>query len=127
MSLLDDRNPFHRCTCCSQVWFDRSDFLLDGDLMLNGYQADFDDLELGWLFFTHLRPVCNSTIAVPVRQFTDLHDGPIYSERKISSDECPGYCLEKDNLRRCEVNCECAFVREILQVIKERKYYLLTD
>ena len=120
-------NQFRRCSCCSKAWLDRSDFLLDGDLFLNGYQANFDDLELGWLLFTHLLPVCNSTIAVPVHQFADLYEGAIYSERKTGSEECPGYCLEVNNLLPCQNQCECAFVREILQVIKERKYCLLTN
>ncbi len=127
MSLPNDSHQFRRCSCCSQIWLDRSDFLLDSDLFLNGYQVNFDDLELGWLLFTHLRPVCNSTIAVPVHQFADLYEGPVYSERKTGTEECPGYCLEVNNLLPCKNQCECAFVREILQIIKERKYYLLMD
>ena len=127
MNLPEQQNQFRRCSSCSKAWPDRSDFLMDGDLFLNGYQVNFEDLELGWLLFTHLLPVCNSTIAVPVHQFSDLCEGTIYSERKTGSEECPGYCQEVDNLSPCKNQCECAFVREILQVIKERKYYLLAD
>ena len=33
--------------------------------------------------------------------------------------ECPEFCLHKSELRPCPAKCECAYVREIIQVIKD--------
>lgn len=34
------------------------------------------------------------------------------------TDKCSDYCLNKDDLRPCPVECECAYVREVIQIIK---------
>ena len=36
------------------------------------------------------------------------------------TDDCPGYCLRVDELGRCPARCECAYVREIIHVIRNR-------
>lgn len=58
-------------------------------------------------------------MVLQAKDFLDLYSGGKYSERRTGQEDCPGYCLEKDQLDRCEVICECAFVREVLQIIKE--------
>jgi hypothetical protein len=89
--------------------------------MLNGYQADFEKLEYGLFFFTHHHPDCNSTLAIEVVDFWDLYKGPRYLQRRTGAAECPGYCLDKNQLARCDALCECAFVRDLVQVIKHKK------
>jgi hypothetical protein len=39
-------------------------------------------------------------------------------ERKTGTEECPGYCLHQDELQPCPARCECAYVREIIQIIR---------
>lgn len=34
-------------------------------------------------------------------------------------DDCPGYCLHADELAPCPASCECAFVRDVLQLVRE--------
>ncbi|WP_319405320.1 hypothetical protein [uncultured Desulfosarcina sp.] len=114
-------NPFKRCPCCFQAWQTRDDFLKDTALKLNGYKADFEKLEYGLFFFTHLQPECNSTLALEVSDFIDLYKGERYLPRRTGETECPGFCLDKNQLERCDAICECAFVREILQVIRSRE------
>jgi hypothetical protein len=105
---------------CNKVWLTRNDFLDDPQIELNGYQADFEKLEYGLFYFTHYAPECHSTMAIETREFLDLYSGVKYTERKTLTDDCPRYCTEKEQLNRCDALCECAFVREVIQIIKER-------
>ena len=59
-------------------------------------------------------------MAFEVRDFLDLYTGVRYADSKIGTDECLEFCLNKEKLDRCTVSCEFAFIREILQIIKER-------
>lgn len=102
------------CPVCGRCWSSREDFLADPDLVYIGYQADFRELTAGLLFFNHH---CKATLAIKVVHFRDLYDGPVFSERKTDTDECPGYCFHRTSVTPCPAQCECAFVREIVQVI----------
>jgi hypothetical protein len=107
---------FKSCSCCDAEWSTREAFLRDPSIVVIGYQVDFEELRLGYFLFNHER--CRTTIALRAREFLDLYDGPVFSERRTGSDECPGYCLRSDELARCPVACECAFVREVLQIVR---------
>lgn len=112
-------NMFQKCSCCGRIWQSRSDFLIDGLLTFNGYQADFEAPEMGLFLFTHRAPGCGTTIAIEVRYFRDLYDGPVYTERKTNTSECPGHCLHVASFERCETHCECAYVRQLMQRLTE--------
>jgi hypothetical protein len=105
---------FKECPSCWFTWECRDDFLSDPEVTIIGYQAHFSELTAGFFLFNHS---CQGTFAVRVQEFRDLYDGPIFERPKTGTDECPGYCLNKDELRSCPALCECAFVREIIQVI----------
>lgn len=106
---------FKTCTCCGFGWAAREAFLSDKRVSLLGYQVDFSELKAGFFLFNH---DCRTTLALPVALFTDLYEGPVFTERRTGSEECPGYCLRMNELRPCPVHCECAFVREVLQTLK---------
>jgi hypothetical protein len=108
---------FKKCTCCDYPWQSREEFLTDTQLVFVGYQVNFSNLELGFFLFNHT--ACQSTIAVPAGNFKDLYDGPIFAERKTNSENCPGYCGERDAFGPCEQECECAYVREIIQIVRQ--------
>jgi len=107
---------FKQCTCCDFSWISREEFLQDPHLELIGYQVNFENLKLGYFLFNHL--TCESTIAVPAGRFEDLYNGPVFSERLTGYETCPGYCLHQDILQPCNALCECAYVREIVQIIR---------
>jgi hypothetical protein len=107
---------FKKCTCCDNPWLSREEFLEDSHLDFIGYQVNFANLELGYLLFNHL--TCQSTIAVHAGLFSDLYDGPIFSERQTNTENCPGYCGDRDALGPCDAECECAYVREIAQIVR---------
>lgn len=112
----EDSNRFKTCSCGSS-WRDRIDFLDDESIELIGYTPNFKALEMGWLFFNHL--TCKSTLAIEAARFIDLYQGEVFTERKTGTDDCPGYCLNRPDLAPCPAKCECAYVREILQIIKD--------
>ena len=114
---MGSESVFKRCPCCFKVWASRDDFLADSSLELNGYKSDFQKLEYGLFFFTHKVESCFSTMALEVKDFIDMYTGNSYSDRKTLSEECPRYCIDEKQLSRCDALCECAFVREVIQII----------
>ena len=106
---------FKVCSSCKNPWSTREDFLADPGLTLIGYQAHFEELKTGLLYFNH---TCGTTIVLDAGVFSDLYKGPVFEERLTGSEQCPGYCLQQSNLQPCPAQCECAFVREVMQIIK---------
>lgn len=95
----------------------REDLLCDKGVSVLGYQADFEDLRLGLVLFNHS---CGTTLAIEARFFEDLYDGPIFSTRRTGSADCAGYCIKRGELRRCPAQCECAWVREVVNIVANR-------
>jgi hypothetical protein len=110
-------DPFKTCPFCSQVWKSCETFLQDRDIELVGYQVDFVKLALGLFLFNH--NTCRTTLAIQARQLKDLYIGPVFKERKTGREECPGYCLRRAVLEPCPAECECAWVRGLLQIIRK--------
>ncbi len=112
---------FKVCSGCNKVWHTQERFISDCDLELNGYKANFEKLENGLFFFSHKQDGCHSSITTEVNDFMNLYSGPFYTDRKIGTEDCPDHCRNIEQLDRCEALCECAFVREILNHIRERQ------
>lgn len=109
---------FKKCPHCHHTWPDRKTFLADAMLSLIGYQANFTDLEAGFFLFNHNTPECGTSLAIEAGEFTDLHMGPIFKDRMTGTPECPGYCKNPHSLDSCTNKCECAYVRDVLQTVK---------
>ena len=108
---------FKTCSCCKTPWFSRNEFLDDSNIDLVGYQVNFGDRVLGLFLFNHL--TCQSTIGIPAGHFKDLFDGPVFSESLAGSEQCPGYCQHRETFQPCRAKCEGAYVREILQILRD--------
>jgi len=104
------------CSPCGAEWTSRNAFLGDPDVDIVGYRANFDDLLAGSFHFNH---ACGTTLSLSVRHFNGLYEGTIFTERATGSDVCPDYCLYQDQLNTCPARCECAFVRNIIDIIKK--------
>ncbi len=111
-------NAFKTCPHCGKIWPNMDLFLEDPGLEVIGYQVDFEAMERGLFLFNHHD--CKTTLAIPAARFKDLHHGPVFSECKTGSDACPGYCLKQHDLKPCPVECACAWVRDVLQTIRQR-------
>ena len=110
---------FKICPFCHQAWPTLEEFLSDPELRLTGYQASFEDLLGGLFMFTHISEKCGTTLSIPVQKFVSLSDRPIVSKRTEQTECCPQICQHKNNLGPCPVECECTWVREVLQKIQE--------
>ena len=106
---------FKSCKNCQTRWETLDAFIEDPRIKLVGYMPTFDDLLKGLFLFNHS---CGTTLACQVDLFAHLYDGPIYQVKKNGQSECPGYGLNKSNFSPCPVECNCAYVRETLQIIK---------
>ncbi len=107
---------FKECSSCGHKWFARDDFLEDPALEIIGYQVNFDNLLGGNFLFKHS---CGATLSLSVRYFNELYEGTIFTEPLTGTDDCPEYCLYQDQLEKCSARCECAFVRNIIDIIKK--------
>ncbi len=110
---------FKKCSTCAEIWRTRDNFLSDYNLAVKGYMANFDHLELGIFLFDH--KTCKTTLAIQASQFTDLYNGPVYKNRLTGTEVCPEYCLDKDEFKPCPAKCECAYVREVLNIVTSWK------
>lgn len=108
---------FKRCSNCGTEWETRDEFLSDPCVHLDGYQVNFAELEAGLFLFTHRVENCGTTLAVYANVFTDLHKGPVFEKSLRGSPDCPGLCGRSRSLSACPVQCECAFVRDVLQKV----------
>jgi hypothetical protein len=108
--------PFKTCPLCAKVWTSRRELLTDPDIELVGYQVDFEELALGLFLFNH--NTCQTTLSVRAGRLKDLYLGPVFRERKTGQQECQGYCLRRSALGPCPAECECAWVRVLLQIIR---------
>ena len=107
---------FKRCSTCGYGWKTRERLLEDPDLRIIGYQVNFRELEEGFFLFNH---TCGTSLGLMAGDFRGFYQGPVFFERATGTTECPEFCLHKSELRPCPAKCECAYVREIIQVIKD--------
>lgn len=122
MSIMERKEKiFKQCPMCAAIWLNRQSFLSDDSLVINGYQADFDDLGAGLFYFTHHVDNCLSTMVVRVKYFFDLNPNQPYPQRKTLTQECPKHCLDSSNIEPCQAHCECAYVRDLIHILENYK------
>jgi len=113
--LQTEHGRFKTCTICNLFWRTRDDFLDDPGIFIVGYQVHFNTLTEGLFLFNHS---CRGTLSIRAEEFRDLYKGPVWQDRRTGTEECPEHCLHNRDLDPCPVKCECAFVREIVQIVK---------
>lgn len=111
---------FKTCPMCGRRWMDRQTFMGDADLEFIGYQANLGLPEEGLFYFTHKTTGCGSTMAIKVEAFLSLYAGKRFTDSKLLSKECSGFCLDRDQRLRCGARCRYAYVREVSQIITDR-------
>jgi hypothetical protein len=113
---------FKTCPHCGTTWQTLEDFLNDPALELSGYQVHFVELENGLFYFTHHTERCGTTLAVPVQAFTTLTRRSFLAPcGHLAADGCSKLCVRGDTRTPCPAECECGWVREVMQEINHRK------
>jgi hypothetical protein len=110
-----DYESFKNCTACRFEWMDRDSFLSDPDLKIIGYQVDFYGDRESLCLFNHN---CGTTLSIQESKLGDLYNGPKYKNILSNNEECPGHCLDVNNLNPCGLDCKFAYGRELVQIIK---------
>jgi len=113
--------PYKTCPMCRKIWPRLHDLVRDRLLRLVGYQAAVPEPEKGLLLFTHEMDGCNSTLAMPARDFRFMYDGPVYSECNFGEPTCESHCLEHSDLEACAAQCCMAWVRAVIQYIRRHE------
>ena len=103
------------------AWYGKTDmhFLPISYVKFIGYQVHFQELQRGLFLFDHLP--CQTTMALKVKDFHDLSHEPEFSERKTNTEECPKYCLHENEFSPCPAKCECSYVRDLIQILRNVK------
>jgi len=115
---LKNIESFKICTFCQKEWDDLLELLHDSDLVINGYQASFDDSMEGIFLLTHHKDDCGTTIAIKSGKFRELYEGPDYKIHNAFSPTCEGHCSVVDDLEPCKQECDMRWARDIIQVLK---------
>ena len=113
-----ERAVFKTCSACDMVWTRRAEMLADPYVQLVGYQVNLVEPGLGLLLFNHDLEECGTTFSIEAHDFRDLYQGEIYETKLFGTEECPEYCLHHGMLEACPRRCECAWVREVLTIIR---------
>lgn len=108
-------NLFKTCPGCTTKWPTREDLLSDPGVTLIGFQVDMHRPRGGLFLFNHC---CRDTLAVPAEMFLDLVDRPLVTSSLRGTPVCERHCLHRNDIDPCRQHCECAFVREVLQVVR---------
>jgi hypothetical protein len=114
-SILNGVSPYKVCPSCKKTWDDPLDLIRDRSLRLNGYQAVVPDSTDGLLLLTHEAAGCRSTLAVFVRDFRFLYDGPAYGVCLQGEPSCEEHCQLQKDLSLCDAHCSMHWAREVLQ------------
>lgn len=113
--------PYKTCPGCKKVWRTQIELVEDHSLLVNGYQASFEDSHAGLFFLTHDVPGCGSTLALVVSDFRSFYAGPHYSELNRGRETCRELCLDRNRLEFCDAECSMHWVREVLQYLRRHE------
>ena len=116
---MEDRR-FKQCSMCGKNWETLDAFLSDPHVQLIGYQINLIELEEGLFYFLHKAQNCGTTLAFPLKEFSALSHRSFLSQRGSRPENCGQHCLRKEDLSPCPIECECVWVREVMQTIRER-------
>jgi len=118
---MPDPTPFKRCPLCGAVWPDCRDFVTDLTLQVEGYQACLVGSDYGMILLTHRAEGCGTTLGVRTAHLKVLYDGPEWPERMTGLEPCRLFCLNWEILEECTVQCELAWVRQVLQWLRRHE------
>lgn len=110
------------CRKCGAVWNSVEQFLSSNEIVPLGFQAHFSDGDKSVLLFQHNTLGCNTTLALPVGEFSGLIPGYDRTPNAFQSPSCRGICLTNNQLKPCDhPNCRNALVRGFVRKLLQEK------
>jgi len=120
-SYPESGQPFQKCGSCGQPWTQWSDFILDPDVRLLGFQAVSGLPDANLLVFEHS---CGSSISVLAKRLRHLL-GDVQPESQLpvlfGTDQCNKYCRFLEILAACDRPCANARDRQLIQAVIKMK------
>ena len=119
---------FKTCLLCNTSWYTVDDFIRDPEVDIIGYQPHPAKTGAGLFIFGHRH--CNSSISVRLDALSELQVcltrdaesvyiiGPDMIQESCSTATCFENCLRKTDSANGNLQCECSYVREVMQIIK---------
>ncbi|MBD3167533.1 hypothetical protein GF324_13115 [bacterium] len=117
----ENRQPVKTCRLCDTCWSDYVELVQDKMLQVNGYQATFKSPEEGLFLITHRTGDCGTTLAVRAGEMKHFYDGPAVEVRNTGNEDCPGRCLDDEDLEPCGATCDMNWIREVLQYLRRHE------
>jgi hypothetical protein len=108
---------FKQCPMCRATWPEIYDLVLDPEMTVEGYLADFAHPDRGLVLLTHRRSRCGTSLTIRAEACRSLYDGPEYAEHRTGTEVCPRLCLTREELAACHVDCDMAWVRAVIQYL----------
>lgn len=108
---------FKQCTLCPTIWVEAEDFIRDLELRVEGYLAAFKNPDEGLILVTHRRAGCGTTLAIPAGTLKRFYHGPEYTAHHTGDEDCPRHCVKREDFELCDVECDMAWVRQIIQLL----------
>jgi len=115
-----DKN-FKICPKCGHNWETIVDFVLDLDVEVNGYQANFVNPEAGFIMVTHNRKECQTSITISAEVLRRFYYGPTIKDLYIDHETCMMFCLNNNLLEYCDAKCSMSWIRSVLNYLKDHK------
>ena len=112
---------FKHCTMCGTSWRDLAEFVTDFQLRVEGYQACFPQPDLGLVMLTHRADGCGTTLAVAAAELRPLYDGPEFTEHRVGQEDCEKHCLQVKDIEECDVECDMAWIRTVMQYLRRHE------
>jgi len=113
--------PFQKCGSCGQPWDQWSDFVLDPDIRLLGFQAISGLPDANLLVFEHC---CGSSISILAKRLRHIFpDAEPETELQnlFGTDQCNQFCRFLEHLTACDRPCANARDRRLIQAVLKMK------
>lgn len=113
--------PFQTCGSCRERWQEWSDFILDPNIRLLGFQAISGLPDANLLVFEHRCGSSISLLAKRLRHILPVAEAAAEMTSLFGTGQCNQYCRFLDNLEACDRPCANARDRRLILALLNMK------
>jgi len=115
---MSDKPSFTACRTCLKEWETIEEFVLDGEIKVEGFLPDFGRPELSTYMLRHVTTECKAAMQLQAGRLIGLYDRLKHQQLLLMSSECQGKCLDYRNLDPCKAKCIMSWTRDIMQCLR---------